>query len=87
MRAIFIFTLPILALVLTGCSAEKPIAEGKPVSGVIYENPLSLGGSNRASKINSDSHVAVYSTLIVITSSSGSKQIIPLDYVADLEIE
>lgn len=72
---------------LTGCGSEAPIAQGKAKSGMVWESPQSLGRSSRGSPIDRSSHVAVFPTLIVITTESGSKQIVPIDYVTELEIE
>ncbi|MEM6280037.1 MAG: hypothetical protein AAF733_11195 [Verrucomicrobiota bacterium] len=85
------FWLPItvaaLSLFLTGCGKEEAIAGGNPISGMVWKKPLSLSGSNQGSKIPTDSYVEVYPTLIVITAADGSKRIVPLEYVSDLEIK
>ena len=75
------------ALLGIGCSRQQPITEGTPVSGVIWEYPRSIQNNNSGSPIDKTSRVAVYSTLIVITSPDGQRRVVPLDQVSSLQLK
>ena len=64
------------------------IAEGSPVSGMVWEfPPSSRPASNSGHQIDKESLVSVYPTLIVIVDKDGTKQIVPLSQVTDLKLK
>ena len=75
------------ALLGIGCSRYQPITEGTPVSGMIWEYPRSHQGNNSGISIDKTSRVAVYPTLIVITSPDGQRRVVPLDQVSSLQLK
>jgi len=85
--ALYISALTI-SLFVTGCSdSSRPIVSGVPVSGTVWEHPLSYTLNNSGGAIPKDARVDVYQHLIVIHLADGSSQIVSPEFVSDLRLK
>ena len=85
--ALYISALTI-SLFVTGCSdSSRPIVSGVPVSGTVWEHPLSYTLNNSGGDIPKDARVDVYDHFIIIHHADGSRQIVSLDFVTNLKLK
>ena len=88
MKIAFYITALTSLLLAAGCSQlPQPIDSGVPVSGTVWEHPLSYTLNNSGGDIPKDARVDVYDHFIIIHHTDGSRQIVSLDFVTNLKLK
>ena len=83
---IFFAVLACLLVVARWLISPQPLASGRVVSGMIWENPRSAP-SNQGHGILPDARVEVYDQVIVVMNADGTKEIAPHDRVTGLKLK
>lgn len=88
MKIAFYISALTVSLLVAGCSrSSQPFDCGVPVSGTVWEHPLSYALNNAGGDIPKDERVDVYDHIIIIHHADGSRQIVPLDFVSNLRLK
>lgn len=88
MKIAFYISALAVSLLTAGCSqSPQPLDSGTPLSGTVWEHPLSYPLNNSGGAIPKDARVDVYDHCIIIHRADGSRQIVSLDFVTDLRLK